>query len=98
MEIERTMHDQAHEALAGLSPGKRELLEMLLRQSKAGRPRLSFAQKRLWFLDQLEPGRAFYNIASFLRIEGHLDLGALERSLNEVVRRHEILRTTFTAE
>ncbi|MCL5958374.1 MAG: amino acid adenylation domain-containing protein, partial [Chloroflexi bacterium] len=58
---------------------------------------LSFAQQRLWFIDQMEPGSPFYNIPSGLRIEGPLDREALARSLDEVVRRHEALRTTFSA-
>src|SRR5207302_1188516 len=56
---------------------------------------LSFAQERLWFLDQLEPGISTYNIPYAMRITGSLDVTALEQSLNEIVRRHEILRTTF---
>jgi amino acid adenylation domain-containing protein len=56
---------------------------------------LSFAQERLWFIDWLAPGSTSYNIASALRLSGRLDLSALERSLNEIARRHEILRTTF---
>ena len=57
---------------------------------------LSFAQQRLWFLDQLEPGNVAYNMPSAARLVGSLDIQALERSLNEVVRRHEALRTSFT--
>ncbi len=56
---------------------------------------LSFAQQRLWFLDQLEPDSPFYNNPVAMRVNGQLDVAVLERSLNEVVRRHEALRTTF---
>jgi amino acid adenylation domain-containing protein/FkbM family methyltransferase len=57
---------------------------------------LSFAQQRLWFLDQLEPNSSVYNVPSGLRLKGPLEVGALEQSLNEIVRRHEALRTTFS--
>jgi amino acid adenylation domain-containing protein/non-ribosomal peptide synthase protein (TIGR01720 family) len=57
---------------------------------------LSFAQQRLWFLDQMGAGVA-YNIALALRLDGALDVGALQGSLNAIVRRHEALRTTFPA-
>ncbi|MEW6737800.1 MAG: amino acid adenylation domain-containing protein, partial [Acidobacteriota bacterium] len=57
---------------------------------------LSFAQQRLWFLDQLVPGNPFYNIAGAVNIKGKLDILALEWSINEIIRRHEILRTNFT--
>jgi amino acid adenylation domain-containing protein len=56
---------------------------------------LSFAQQRLWFLDRLEPGDTAYNIPVFLRLSGALDRTALVRSLAEVLRRHESLRTSF---
>ncbi|HVG18729.1 MAG TPA: amino acid adenylation domain-containing protein, partial [Blastocatellia bacterium] len=56
---------------------------------------LSFAQQRLWFYDQLEPGSYRYNIPEAVRIYGPLDISALEESLNEVVRRHETWRTRF---
>ncbi len=63
--------------------------------SRDGRLPLSFAQQRLWFMDQLGPGNPAYNIPGAIRLSGKLDVAALERSLNEIVRRHESLRTTF---
>ena len=56
---------------------------------------MSFAQERLWFIDQLEPNRPIYNMPDTHCFKGPLDFDALERSLNEVVQRHENLRTTF---
>jgi len=55
----------------------------------------SFTQERLWLLDQMDPGNPAYNIAGAVRMRGELSVPALHRSLNEVVRRHEVLRTTF---
>jgi amino acid adenylation domain-containing protein len=56
---------------------------------------LSFSQQRLWFLERLQPGGHGYNVPAALRLEGALDAPALERALAEVVRRHDVLRTTF---
>ncbi|HKV13018.1 MAG TPA: condensation domain-containing protein, partial [Thermoanaerobaculia bacterium] len=58
---------------------------------------LSFSQQRLWFLDQMEPGTSLYNMPALLRLAGPLDVAALEAAFGEVVRRHEVLRTTFPA-
>lgn len=57
----------------------------------------SFTQEQLWLLDQLDPGDPAYNIGAAIRLRGVLHIGALESSLNELVRRHEVLRTTFQA-
>src|SRR5688572_7147510 len=56
---------------------------------------MSFAQQRLWLLDQLEPSNSTYNITMAYRLTGRLNVSALEQSLNEIVQRHESLRTTF---
>jgi len=58
---------------------------------------LSFAQERLWFLDQLDPGSAAYNVAGAVRLAGALDVAALRVGLDDLVARHETLRTTFEA-
>ncbi|HST57317.1 MAG TPA: condensation domain-containing protein, partial [Longimicrobium sp.] len=67
-----------------------------IRPREGGGPApLSFAQERLWFIDRLEPGSIAYNMAWPLRLRGTPDVGALERALGEIVRRHEALRTVF---
>jgi amino acid adenylation domain-containing protein len=58
---------------------------------------LSFAQSRLWFLDQFTPGSTAYTLPMYTRLRGALDIAVLEKSLSEVTRRHEILRTVFPA-
>ncbi|BAT56778.1 McnC protein (plasmid) [Nostoc sp. NIES-3756] len=62
---------------------------------RAGNPPLSFAQQRLWFLDQLLPNNPFYNVPATLHLRGWLNLAALEQTFNEIVQRHEALRTNF---
>jgi len=100
------------ERISALSPEQRALLEKQLQakrqQSKAApqsvtRRRqsdscpLSLEQEHLWFLDQLEPNSFAYNLSSSYRLVGTLNVAALEKSFNEVVRRHEALRTTFAS-
>ena len=59
---------------------------------------LSFAQQRLWFLEQLEPGLVAYNLGGAVRLQGPLDIACLEKALRTIVARHESLRTTFRTE
>ena len=65
---------------------------------REGKLPLSFAQQRLWFLEQLEPGTPFYNIPETYRISGDLNTDALEKAINKVIERHETLRTSFHSE
>jgi amino acid adenylation domain-containing protein len=97
--------------LAELSPRRRELLlRQLARQQGEAAPEriprqprttdrfpVSFSQLREWILDRLDPGTAAYNIPGGARFDGPLALPALRRAVDEIVRRHEALRTTFAA-
>src|SRR4028118_2422464 len=94
---------------SGISPDKLNLFELLLkkrgisapgadtipRRSESDSYPLSFAQQRLWFLDQLEPHSSFYNLTAAVRLTGELDIPALQHSFTEIISRHESLRTTF---
>jgi amino acid adenylation domain-containing protein len=103
------VYDSKIEALHGLSSAQRETLKRKLKHRGIDpmsvpvlkRPPdlavipTSFAQQRLWLLDQVDTGNAVYNVPATVRLVGPLDIDALARALNEVVRRHEVLRTTF---
>ena len=65
------------------------------RRTDTGPVPLSFAQQRLWFMDRLEPASSAYNIPFALRLRGPLDVAVLRRCLDEIIRRHETLRTTL---
>ena len=100
---------QLMEQIAQLSPEKRALFELKLKEKLPGASHktngirreqrttapLSFTQQRFWFLDQLEPELPIYNEWTAVRLNGSLDIAVLEQSINELVRRHEALRTTF---
>ncbi len=98
------------ERIAKLAPHQRAALERRLQTRRREPPPaigrrtrgaesfpLSFGQQRLWLLHQLHPGSSDYNIHGAIRLTGALSLSALERSFGEIVRRHEVLRATFTA-
>ena len=102
---------QLPKQLADLSPAERELLAQRLRKQSGATRRaraitrrtdaastapLSFAQQRLWVIDQLESGTFAYNLPTVVRFKGRLNVKALEAALNQIIRRHEILRTVFT--
>jgi amino acid adenylation domain-containing protein len=100
------------ERLRKLSPAKRAMLlqalqrdavrreepKTIARRERQGTAPLSFAQQRLWFIDQLTPGSPLYNVPKAVRLVGPLQVAALAQSFGEITRRHEILRTTFTSE
>ena len=104
--------DDLNKQVADLSPAKRALLQRKRKQPGSHEtaaptihPRdrgenapMSFAQQRLWLIHQLDPQSYLYNVPRVVRLKGKLNLDALEQSLNEIVRRHEVLRTTFIAE
>ena len=101
--------EELDKRIAELSPAKRALLEQRLKASSASQIRaqkieprakqssaaVSFAQERLWFLDQLEENRALYNVPRALRLVGPLKVEALRCALNELISRHEPFRTHF---
>ena len=100
------------ELIAQLKERKQEIIEFLIQAENTFKstttnikpvPRsqtlpLSFAQQRLWFMEQLQPGSPAYNIPTGVKISGDLDIDCLEKSLNEIIRRHEVLRTNFETE
>src|SRR5215217_6912328 len=79
------------------SDGQTNVYSAIPRALRTGDIPVSFAQQRIWFLDQLTPGTAAYNFGQAVRISGALDIPSLQRSFNEIVRRHESLRTRFAA-
>ena len=73
-------------------------LPLIPRREPGGEVPLSFAQQRLWFLEQLQPGNPVYHLPTAVRVTGPLDVAALEKTFAEIINRHEILRTTFSVD
>ncbi|WP_049719427.1 non-ribosomal peptide synthetase [Streptomyces caatingaensis] len=92
---ERVQHQVAALDGDGRSEGPGGAIEAAPRDERG--TELSFAQRRLWFLEQLQPGDPAYHVAGELHLHGELDVTALRTAMTEVVRRHEALRTVFTA-
>ena len=90
-----TVAELAKRVEAALGVGQGEQASPIQRSLREGALPLSLAQQQLWLVDQMYPGNIAYNIPLCLRLEGRLDVAALERSLDEMVRRHEVLRTAF---
>ena len=82
------------ELLPSNNPGRLTPIKAVARDGTTELP-LSFAQQRLWFLDQLQPGLPAYNIAKAIRLTGPLNQAALEQSFGKIAMRHEVLRSTF---
>jgi amino acid adenylation domain-containing protein len=89
--------NELDQQMESLSDDKRKLLEMMLNQESAefNSFPLSFSQQRLWLLEQIESSSFAYNFPVALRLLGSLNVEVLEQSINEIIRRHEVLRTTF---
>jgi len=90
-----TVAGLAHLVEDSLRAGSGEHVPPIRPADRSGELPASFAQQRLWFLDQLEPGQATYNLPVAVRLVGDLDRDALGRAFDELARRHESLRTTF---
>src|SRR5262249_54379842 len=76
-------------------PAEHRPVSQVPRRQTTDPPPLSFAQQRLWFLDKLVPDSPFYNIPAAVRIRAPLDVNVWRATLNEIVRRHDVLRTSF---
>jgi amino acid adenylation domain-containing protein len=91
-----TVRELGQHVQALLQTGSRAEQTPLLHAPRDGKLPLSYEQYRLWFLEQLEPNKSFYNCPLNIRFSGRLNVAALERTWNELVRRHEVLRTSIS--
>ena len=103
------MNKDLNKKIAQLTPQQRALLEKKLREKSRTKKKsgsipvrenkdeypMSFAQERLWFLHQLNPDSAFYNMPAMVKISGNIDLEILQKSIDKVIERHEILRSVY---
>ncbi len=112
MKNEKGDMDDLLQNVSKLSPEKRKLLELLLKEKdidvtksrilpqsrQTNRFPLSYAQQRMWFLDRMEPGNPMYNNPAAVSIKGKVNVGAIRKALAEMGKRHEVLRTVFEDE
>ena len=96
-ELQNELSERKPEILAFIDPG-RSTIAPVTSVAHQDNPPLSFAQQRLWFLNQWAPNNPFYNISKSMSLSGPLDCSAFERSLREIVCRHDVLRTTFSSQ
>ncbi|QSQ17130.1 non-ribosomal peptide synthetase [Myxococcus landrumensis] len=95
---DRILNAKARASLAALKKDAPAQKAIIPSTGRGNQVPLSSAQRRLWFLDRLEPGQAQYNVPIFVRLQGPLDERALRAALNQLLRRHESLRTCFTVQ
>ena len=102
-QVEVPLHDlfssptvaELAEKIDALRPATSSVAPVPAQYERNGHMPLAFAQERLWFMEQFEPGQSFNNIPVAIRLEGALNFNALERAVAEIVRRHKTLRTAF---
>jgi amino acid adenylation domain-containing protein len=92
-----TISELAEHIEAAVKAGQGVEAPLIVAAGRDGTLPLAYSQERLWFIDQLDPGSPVYNIGTAIRLDGQLDMDALQQTFDEIIRRHEVLRTSFAA-